>query len=37
MPPAAIQRCVIEDRGFTGQNWLTFRQALKLGTHVRNG
>ena len=25
------------ERGFTGQNWLTFRQALKLGAHVRKG
>jgi antirestriction protein ArdC len=24
-------------RGFTGQNWLTFRQALKIGAHVRKG
>jgi antirestriction protein ArdC len=25
------------ERGFTGHNWLTFRQALKLGGHVRKG
>jgi antirestriction protein ArdC len=25
------------ERGFTGQNWLTFRQALKLGAHVKKG
>jgi antirestriction protein ArdC len=25
------------ERGFTGQNWLTFRQALKLGAHVHKG
>jgi antirestriction protein ArdC len=25
------------ERGFTRQNWLTFRQALKLGAHVRKG
>jgi antirestriction protein ArdC len=25
------------ERGFTGQNWLTFRQALKIGAHVRKG
>jgi antirestriction protein ArdC len=25
------------ERGFTGQTWLTFRQALKLGAHVRKG
>jgi antirestriction protein ArdC len=24
-------------RGFTGQTWLTFRQALNLGAHVRKG
>jgi antirestriction protein ArdC len=23
--------------GFSGQNWLTFRQALKIGAHVRKG
>jgi len=23
--------------GFTGQSWLTFRQALVLGGHVRKG
>jgi antirestriction protein ArdC len=25
------------DRGFTGQKWLTFRQALKIGAHVKTG
>jgi antirestriction protein ArdC len=25
------------ERGFTGQGWLTFRQALSLGGHVRKG
>ena len=25
------------ERGFTGQSWLTFRQALALGGHVRRG
>ncbi|MGJ4948672.1 ArdC family protein [Bradyrhizobium sp. HKCCYLS20291] len=25
------------ERGFAGQNWLTFRQALSLGGHVRKG
>ncbi len=25
------------DHGFTGQSWLTFRQALALGGHVRKG
>jgi antirestriction protein ArdC len=25
------------ERGFSGQGWLTFRQALSLGGHVRNG
>jgi antirestriction protein ArdC len=25
------------ERGFTGQGWLTFRQALSLGSHVRKG
>jgi antirestriction protein ArdC len=29
--------CAVAARGFTGQNWLTFRQALKLGAHVRKG
>src|SRR4029077_17472906 len=27
----------VAERGFTGQSWLTFRQALKLGAHVRKG
>ena len=25
------------ERGFTGQSWLTFRQALALGGHVHKG
>src|SRR6476620_2668831 len=25
------------ERGFTGQSWLTFRQALSLGGHVQKG
>jgi antirestriction protein ArdC len=25
------------ERGFAGQSWLTFRQALALGGHVRKG
>ena len=31
-----LWRAVIE-RGFAGQSWLTFRQALSLGGHVRKG
>ena len=27
----------VVERGFTGQSWLTFRQALSLGGHVRKG
>lgn len=27
----------VAERGFTGQGWLTFRQALALGGHVRQG
>ena len=27
----------VAERGFTGQGWLTFRQALTLGGHVRQG
>ena len=27
----------VVDRGFSGQNWLTFRQALGLGGHVKRG
>jgi antirestriction protein ArdC len=27
----------VAERGFTGQRWLTFRQALALGGHVRKG
>jgi antirestriction protein ArdC len=29
--------CAVEERGFRGQKWLTFRQALSLGAHVRKG
>ena len=29
--------CAVAERGFTGQKWLTFRQALNLGAHVRKG
>jgi antirestriction protein ArdC len=29
--------CAVAERGFTGQTWLTPRQALKLGGHVRKG
>ena len=25
------------EHGFSGQSWLTFRQALSLGGHVRKG
>ncbi|WOH61147.1 ArdC family protein [Bradyrhizobium sp. BWC-3-1] len=27
----------VTEQGFTGQSWLTFRQALSLGGHVRKG
>jgi antirestriction protein ArdC len=27
----------VAERGFNGQNWLTFRQALKIGAHVKKG
>ncbi|MGH7091446.1 MAG: ArdC-like ssDNA-binding domain-containing protein [Stellaceae bacterium] len=27
----------VAERGFSGQRWLTFRQALALGGHVRKG
>jgi antirestriction protein ArdC len=27
--------CAVAVRSFSGQSWLTFRQALKLGAHVR--
>lgn len=27
----------VTEQGFTSQNWLTFRQALKIGGHVRKG
>src|SRR5438128_12092137 len=27
----------VVERGFAGQSWLTFRQALSLGGNVRNG
>jgi antirestriction protein ArdC len=29
--------CAVAERGFISQNWLTFRQALKIGAHVRKG
>jgi antirestriction protein ArdC len=29
--------CAVAERGFTTQTWLTFRQALKIGAHVRKG
>ncbi len=29
--------CAVAERGFSGQNWITFRQALKIGAHVRKG
>ena len=29
--------CAVTEQGFTSQNWLTFRQALKVGGHVRKG
>jgi antirestriction protein ArdC len=29
--------CAVAERGFTGQTWLTFRQALNIGAHVRKG
>jgi antirestriction protein ArdC len=29
--------CAVAERGFAGQKWLTFRQALKIGAHVRKG
>ena len=29
--------CAVNEQGFTNQNWLTFRQALKIGGHVRKG
>jgi antirestriction protein ArdC len=29
--------CAVAEGGFTGQNWLTFRQALKIGAHVTKG
>jgi antirestriction protein ArdC len=29
--------CAVEERGFSTQNWLTFRQGLKIGAHVRKG
>jgi antirestriction protein ArdC len=28
---------VVSERGFPAQSWLTFRQALNLGGHVRKG
>ena len=35
-PPLILWGAVIE-RGFAGQSWPTFRQALALGGHVRKG
>ena len=29
--------CAVAERGFAGENWLSFRQALKIGAHVRKG
>jgi hypothetical protein len=29
--------CAVAEHGFSGQSWLTFRQALKLGAHVCKG
>jgi antirestriction protein ArdC len=29
--------CAVMERGFTRQNWLTFRQGLAIGAHVRKG
>jgi antirestriction protein ArdC len=29
--------CAVAERGFSGQSWLTFRQALAIGAHVREG
>ena len=29
--------CAVAECGFAGQNWLTFRQALKIGAHVKKG
>ena len=29
--------CAVAERGFTTQNWLTFRQALKINAHVLKG
>jgi antirestriction protein ArdC len=29
--------CAVAERDFTGQSWLTFRQALNIGAHVRKG
>jgi antirestriction protein ArdC len=29
--------CAVAERGFTAQSWLTFRQALAVGAHVRKG
>jgi antirestriction protein ArdC len=29
--------CAVAERGFSGQSWLTFRQALAIGAHVRKG
>ena len=29
--------CAVAEHGFTSQNWLTFRQALKVNAHVKKG
>jgi antirestriction protein ArdC len=29
--------CAVAERGFSNQDWLTFRQALTIGAHVRKG
>jgi antirestriction protein ArdC len=29
--------CAVAERGFSCQKWMTFRQALKIGAHVRKG
>jgi antirestriction protein ArdC len=29
--------CAVAEHGFARQNWLTFRQALKIGAHVKKG
>jgi antirestriction protein ArdC len=32
-----LLRGAVVERGFSGQSWLTFRQALSLGGNVRKG